>query len=55
MAVFVVPDEVFLADTQIKADTLVNIGNPEEVSSWAGSGVDLAVAVSDVEPFSAVA
>jgi hypothetical protein len=55
VAVFVVPDEVFLADTQIKADTLVNIGNPEEVSSWAGSGVDLAVAVSDVEPFSAVA
>jgi hypothetical protein len=54
-AVVVVPDKVFLAVTQIKADTLVNFWNPEEVSSWAGSRIDLAAAVSDVEPFCAVA
>jgi hypothetical protein len=50
-----VPDKVFLAVTQIKADTLVNFWNPEEVSSWAESRIDLAAAVSDVEPFCAVA
>ncbi len=53
--VIVVPDKVFLAVTQIKAETLVNFWNPEEVSSCAGSSVDLAAAVSDVEPFCVVA
>jgi hypothetical protein len=54
-AVVVVPDVVWFADTQIKADTFVNFWNPEEVSSWAGSSIDLAAAFSDVEPFCAVA
>ena len=42
VAVFVVPNLVWLAKSLVKADALVGFWNPEEVSSRAGAGCILA-------------
>jgi hypothetical protein len=54
VTVIVVPDKIRFTNSEVKADALVSIGNPEEVCGWARSGVLSASTVSYVEPLVAV-